>query len=53
MITDAAMSEPTAIAEYMNEAEEVSYSLSHRPTGALNWIKSRLGFGMTHWYVTN
>lgn len=37
----------------MNDSEEVSYTLSHRPTGFINWVKSIFGFGVTHWYVTN
>lgn len=33
--------------------EEVSFTLSYRPTGFINWIKSMLGIGVTHWYLTN
>jgi hypothetical protein len=37
----------------MRNDEEVSYVLSHRPTGIVNWIKARFGYGKTYWYVTN
>ncbi|MFB6178496.1 MAG: hypothetical protein ABEI77_02085 [Halorientalis sp.] len=37
----------------MTEDEEVAYSFSHRPTGFMAWLKSLLGFGKSHWYITN
>ncbi len=37
----------------MLDDEEISYSLRFRPTGFVNWLKSRLGYGVTHWFVTN
>ena len=41
------------IASYLLDDEAVTYSFSHRPTGLLNWIKSLVGYGKTHWYVTD
>jgi hypothetical protein len=37
----------------MLKGEEVSYSFKHRPTGRIPWLKSLLGYGESHWYVTN
>jgi len=37
----------------MLNGEEISYTLRFRPTGVVNWLKSLLGFGVTHWFVTN
>jgi hypothetical protein len=37
----------------MIEGEEISYTLRFRPIGVVNWLKSLLGFGVTHWFVTN
>lgn len=41
------------IDDYMLRGEEVSYSFKHRPTGLIPWLKSLLGYGESHWYVTN
>ncbi|WP_135853970.1 PH domain-containing protein [Halorussus salinus] len=41
------------IDDYMLKGEEVSYSFKHRPNGLVHWVKSLLGYGETHWYVTN
>lgn len=41
------------VGEYMLDGEEVSYSFTHRPTGLLSWVKSLLGYGENHWYITN
>lgn len=41
------------VSAYMANDEEISYTLSHRPRGVLNWIRSLLGYGVTHWHVTN
>lgn len=41
------------VEEYLLEGEEVSYSFIHRPTGFLSWLKSLVGYGDSHWYVTN
>ena len=41
------------IEEYMLKGEEVAYSFKHRPTGLIPWLKSLLGYGESHWYVTN
>ncbi|MEF8881372.1 MAG: hypothetical protein V5A34_02475 [Halapricum sp.] len=41
------------IRQYMLENEEITYSFRFRPTGLTNWLKSLLGFGVTHWFVTN
>jgi hypothetical protein len=41
------------VENYMLSDEEISYDLRFRPTGLVNWIKSLLGYGVTHWFVTN
>lgn len=41
------------VEEYMFEDEEIAYSFKHRPTGLIPWLKSLLGYGESHWYVTN
>lgn len=41
------------IKDYMLKGEEVSYSFIHRPSGLIPWLKSLLGYGESHWYVTN
>lgn len=41
------------IKDYMLKGEEVAYSFKHRPTGLISWLKSLLGYGESHWYVTN
>ena len=41
------------IDDYMFDDEEIAYSFKHRPTGLIPWIKSLLGYGESHWYVTN
>jgi len=37
----------------MLQNEEISYFIRLRPTGFTNWVKSFLGYGVTHWFVTN
>ncbi len=34
-------------------ATKVSYSFKRRPNGLIHRVKSLLGYGETHWYVTN
>lgn len=41
------------IEEYMLGDEEVQYSLSYRNTGIIAWLLSILGYGQTHWFVTD
>lgn len=41
------------IEDYLLKGEEVTYSFKHRSTGLIPWIKSLLGYGESHWYVTN
>lgn len=41
------------IEDYMLNDEEVAYSFKHRPIGLISWLKSLLGYGESHWYVTN
>ncbi|QCS44084.1 hypothetical protein [Natrinema versiforme] len=41
------------VQRYMTNSEEISYQLSFRPRGLLNWIKSLFGFGVTTWYLTD
>ena len=41
------------IEDYMLKGEEVTYSFKHRPMGLIPWLKSLLGYGESHWYVTN
>jgi hypothetical protein len=41
------------IQHYMLENEEISYVLRFRETGLVAWLKSLLGYGVTHWFVTN
>lgn len=48
--TNAARSE---LEDYMLKGEEVAYSFKHRPIGLISWLKSLLGYGESHWYVTN
>ena len=43
----------TEIDDYMLKGEEVAYSFKHRATGLIPWLKSLLGYGESHWYVTN
>jgi hypothetical protein len=51
--TKAKENSPKEIDDYMLKDEEVSYSFKHRPTGLISWVKSLLGYGESHWYVTN
>ncbi|WP_137287719.1 PH domain-containing protein [Halorussus salinisoli] len=51
--TKAKESSPKEIDDYMLKDEEVSYSFKHRPSGLIPWLKSLLGYGESHWYVTN
>ncbi|WP_254537466.1 hypothetical protein [Halomarina litorea] len=41
------------VTEYLSRDETVTYTLSHRPTGFTNWVKSQFGIGTTHWYLTD
>lgn len=41
------------IEDYTLKGEEIAYSFKHRPTGLLPWLKSLLGYGESHWYVTD
>lgn len=41
------------IRQYMLDSEEISFQVKFRPTGLWNRIKSLLGYGVTHWFVTN
>lgn len=41
------------VRNYMLNGEEISYTLRFCPTGVINWLKALLGFGVTHWFVTN
>jgi len=43
----------TRVENYLMDDEEISYKIQLRPTGNINRIKSLLGFGVTHWFVTN
>ncbi|MFB6132503.1 MAG: hypothetical protein ABEJ44_03755 [Halanaeroarchaeum sp.] len=39
--------------QYMLDSEEISFQVKFRPTGLWNRIKSAMGYGVTHWFVTN
>ncbi|MFC4552538.1 MULTISPECIES: hypothetical protein [Halorussus] len=41
------------ISDYLMKGEEIAYSFKHRPTGLIPWLKSLLGYGESHWYVTD
>ena len=43
----------TEIDDYLIKDEEITYSFKHRPTGLIPWLKSLLGYGESHWYVTD
>ena len=43
----------TKIDDYMTSNEEISFILTHRPTGFSSWLKSMLGIGVTKWYLTD
>ncbi|MFC7079489.1 hypothetical protein [Halorussus caseinilyticus] len=47
------MTDEVAECSHHVEGEEVSYSFKHRSSGLIPWLKSLLGYGESHWYVTN